>query len=255
PANKTGTGMHASSSPPAPPPAGYSHTRTYTLNPRLLPWLTPLCLLIIFVLMFFPWVGMYPSGIGVITQNGWNVAFGGFSNSDKVWVKYYGTNETDNIVNQVGVALWLVLYLLVLLPTLVIALAGAMLQNKLIPVELPPAFQNYWSFRPVLLVLLNVAALVFLVFQLVVGLPLEKVTAQEVDKKVSATRPDRPSDEDDLKLKLDAGREVGKFNLETTTWVHLALLLQAVALLGAALEFWLERRGPTLPPPRVDVLT
>jgi hypothetical protein len=99
------------------------------------------------------------------------------------------------------------------------------------------------------------AGLVFLVLQLMGNLPLERATIDEMEAQVKKDKPDRPTDDDEMKARLDVGRAVGKYNLERTGWLTLVVILQVFALLGALLDYWTERRGPQAPPPRIDVLT
>ena len=51
---------------------------------------------------------------------------------------------------------------------------------------------------------------------------------------------------------LDEGKEYGKFNLQHTSMVSLAVLLMVLAVVFALLDWWTERRG-ALPPPRLDI--
>ena len=54
------------------------------------------------------------------------------------------------------------------------------------------------------------------------------------------------------KVYVKEGREVGSFQLQTTSWLALALAAHFVGLLAAGAKFWLDTRG-TKPPPRVTV--
>jgi hypothetical protein len=241
--------------PSGPPPAGYMHQRSYTFSPRVIPWIAPLAMLIVFIALFFPWVGVYPGGIGAVTQNGWNAAFGGYSEST-IWNKYYVKDEPEDLKippKDLGAGVLLVFCILFLLPGLVVALIATLMHQRLIPVELPPSLTNYWSYRPLLVTLLGLGALVFLILQLASGFPLENETRRVAEKRV--TKPEgKPTEEDEQKYQMDVGREVGKYNLQTTTWLKVSVVLLALAVIGALLDYWLERRGAQ-PPPRIDVLT
>ena len=61
----------ADRAPPPPPPEGYAHARVLTLNQRLIPFLAPAALGLIFLLTFFPWIGLYPGGVNAGTQSAW----------------------------------------------------------------------------------------------------------------------------------------------------------------------------------------
>jgi len=237
--------------PPPPPPGGYSHTRSYTLNPRVVPWIAPLSLLVVFVLLFFSWVGMYPSGIGVVTQSGWQVAFNGYD-MNEVW-KSNNKDAMEYLTKEgPGVSITAVFFLLVVLPGLMLALGTTLVHLKMIPVELPPSVMGFWSFRPLGIAALSLAGLVFVILTLVAGFPIEAKTHEaalaEAKKYNSDDTPEKR-----LKLEMDTGKEYGKFNLQRPFWLHLTLLFLLLAVIGALLDFWLERRRPlNLPVPRAD---
>ena len=49
--------------------AGYGHSATVWISPRLLRWILPAAVLALCVCLFFPWTGSYPSGYPAYTQN------------------------------------------------------------------------------------------------------------------------------------------------------------------------------------------
>src|SRR5262245_5850915 len=58
---------------PAPPPVvgDYTKLRSIVISPRVVPWIAPIALLVLFVLTFFPWVsGGYGGSL-----NAWNLGF------------------------------------------------------------------------------------------------------------------------------------------------------------------------------------
>jgi hypothetical protein len=42
--------------PPPPPPGDYTRVRTLLINPRVVPWIAPISLTLLFLLSFFPWL-------------------------------------------------------------------------------------------------------------------------------------------------------------------------------------------------------
>ncbi|MBL8799658.1 MAG: hypothetical protein JNM56_37595, partial [Planctomycetia bacterium] len=89
-----------SAAPAGPPPVHHApasdaagQPRSLNVNPRVVPWLAPLSLLAMFVLLFFSWVGMYPGGVGVVTQSGWQAAIGS-ATVDKAWYDYAKDTRT-----------------------------------------------------------------------------------------------------------------------------------------------------------------
>lgn len=64
--------------PPAPlPPGDYTRTYSLALSERIVPWLTPLGLGLVFVLSFMPWVSV-PE---LLSLNGWTLGFGHRANA------------------------------------------------------------------------------------------------------------------------------------------------------------------------------
>jgi hypothetical protein len=63
--------------PPVPPAtllADYSRVRTIPGSPRIVPWIAPVCLALVFVLLFFPWV--VDRSRAETWQSGWGTGFG-----------------------------------------------------------------------------------------------------------------------------------------------------------------------------------
>src|SRR5262245_34946539 len=58
--------------PPPPPPVvgDYTKLRSIVISPRVVPWIAPIALLLLFVLTFFPW-----SGRSGGSKNAWNLGF------------------------------------------------------------------------------------------------------------------------------------------------------------------------------------
>src|SRR5262249_31837304 len=101
--------------PTAPPqPEGYMRKLTLSINPLILPWIAPGAFVLISFLTFFNWVGMYPGGYGVYTQNAWQAAFGSYS-SNAVWeTKVLGRDKTGD--DAPGFGFLPFFYLLLFLP-------------------------------------------------------------------------------------------------------------------------------------------
>lgn len=237
---------------PPSPPGDYAHVRTFTLNPRLLSWLAPVCLALVFVLLFFTWTRMEPAGITVFSQSGWQAAFGGFTDnttSGEIWHKY---NEEDmKYVADLGSAFPLILFILIVVPTLLLAVAAVLIQRHILPIPLPAALEPLWAFRGLAIAALTLAALVLLLLQMLSGFPLENLTMEQAARKAAEGKP-QGTEEDRAHIQMDKGKEYGKYNLQTTGLVSLTVFLLALACLGALLEGWLERRA-SLPPPRLDL--
>ncbi|MFN4261904.1 MAG: hypothetical protein ACK4RK_21700 [Gemmataceae bacterium] len=234
-----------SASVSAPAPTGYTHSRTCVVNPRVLPWVILGSLVLIFILMFFPWVGMYPAGVGVGSQNAWEVAFGMFS-CDTEWESVVGF-QCDNPDNQPGLSVFVLFYVLLFL-LLLIPLAVASTLIKLMPIKLPPPVMALLPWRSALVAGLAALGLLFLLFQLLLGFSLSNKIEEVSEKAVEAQR---KTDKKEL-VDFRKGQRLAQFNVQTTTWLRLVLLLNVIVIAGAGLDFWLERRGDK-PLPRMDV--
>ncbi len=250
PASQKAVASAPAPSAPASTPSGYAHTRSYTVNPRVLAWLTPVCLVLVFILMFFTWVGMFPNGFDAVTQSGWQVAFNGYS-IDEV----YKANNSDALnyltKDGPGVAALLIIFVLLLIPTLIIAVAGALIHLKVVPVQLPPAAEPFWAYRPLLVAGLCLALLIFLILQLFSGLPIEDKTLVAANDAAKLANPEANTPEKRTKVQMDAGKEYGKFNLTRTGWISLVLFFLFVATVASLLEWWVLHRG-NQPVPRFD---
>jgi len=261
--------------PPPPPPQQFTASkprpttdvivpgaapRGLTISPRLLPWVAPLSLLAIFVLLFFSWVGMYPGGIGVATQTGWQAASGGvtanenwkgYATNEERWKHSYDKKAVQAILDP-GVSVLLIFFILVLLPAVVISLLVSAISMKLIPMGVPVPLQAVWPLRSLAVAGLALALLVLLVLTLWAGFPLEQAAHQQVEAAVNADRDVALTGEknDPVRWTIEHGVRLGGFALRTTPWLMMALLFNVVAVIGAMLEFFAERKNAAaLPPP------
>jgi hypothetical protein len=230
--------------PPPPPPTGYEHNYAISLSPRVLQWIAPLSLVLVFFLLFFPWVGAYPGGYGVYTQSGWQAFYGGFSSDpvgEKVLQKKAGIDENRS-------ANWfrMGVYMVLVLAGIVLAFAPLLLSR--LTVKLPPAVEQLWPWRQALLGAVNLLALLLLLSLLASGFSLEQALAAPIDQQVEAKQPASPTGEDYEMLAIRRGSQMGELNLRRTVWLRLTVLLNLLALAGVGLEFWLEQRGKRLPP-------
>ena len=54
-------------------------------NEKILQWVTPAALLLVFILQFFPWIGVYAGSVPLTTQGAWGAAFGIFQSQPIVF--------------------------------------------------------------------------------------------------------------------------------------------------------------------------
>lgn len=191
--------------PPSAPTEGYQHSHTLWVSPRVVPWMAPVGLGLVFLLWFFPWLPPRTIDVSVEGKEAiveliktikagslscWNLAFG--SQSDLMFTFY-----------------WLLTFL-----ALAAAIANFLFSRKVVPV--PAVVQGLGIMRPLIVGMIALLAFLFIVERWVEGV-------------------------------FRTGMIPG------TIWMNLAMLAQLVAITGAFLEFWLQRRGPGKPWPRVEI--
>jgi hypothetical protein len=128
------------------PTGDYTRTRTIWVSPRVVPWLAPAALVVIFLLTFFPWAG--------------------YAGDDSHMAWGWGFGQTN---------VFTILYLLVLLPGFLLSVAITAV--RLIPgIKLPPMVQQVWPWRAAMVAFFAFVGLFFLVMQLFVGFSPERDT-------------------------------------------------------------------------------
>ncbi|HKB36419.1 MAG TPA: hypothetical protein VKD72_08200 [Gemmataceae bacterium] len=175
--------------PPSPPPVvgDYTKLRSILISPRVVPWIAPIALLLLFVLTFFPWIGK-----GSFSLNAWNLGF------------------------DTGGSALFVIYDLLVVFALLVEIVNFLMELKVIPDV--PALSAIRPWRAVIVLGFAGTAYVLLSIHLVVKL-------------------------------FDLG------NIWLSFWGWLATWTHFTAVIGLLLEMWLQLRGPTRPPPRIDIHT
>jgi hypothetical protein len=261
----------APTSPPPPPPpavAGHTHTFSVPLSARVIPWVAPVALLLVFVLTFFDWVGVYAGDEALYTQSAWRVTFGGVSTSDaaentKSFFPGYGAVRTAREFapqkeDRPGISFLMFLWVFLLLVSLLVAVAAA--GWPFVAASLPPVVAQVQPWRWALVTGVSLLAFVLLLGNLVLGFKLEDTMAAYFEKEAEAERSRAVIvDPDTQKRRSDAPDEVFRLRkernnatVERTDWLSLAVFLGFVAPAAAGLAFWLEQRG-SRPEPRLDV--
>jgi hypothetical protein len=257
--------QHAPSTPKsAPPPMPAYQPQTpvaagqplgLTINPRIIPWIAPGCLILVFVLMFLAWTGMYPGGIGVVTQSGWGSAFGSTTVDEKwktyatategYWKAYYGDSKAVNAVLEPGVSVLLIFFILLFFPTLLAAVGSVLISRKILPMEVPGALAAFWPLRSLAIAALILLLLVLLVLPQWSGFPLEQKASEQVKAMVATAKENAttPEKTDKQRWEIEEGVRLGCYSLRNTSWLSLVMLLLVLGLVGAGLDFWKEKRG------------
>jgi hypothetical protein len=197
---------------------GYTQTRTFKLDPRVVPWLAPVSLVLIFLLLWPAWIIALPKA--EIYQSGWGTGFGKVSS-------LLGT-----------------FYILFFIPAFLLAIASQVVPH--LSVNLPPWAQQLWPHRAAILAGITFLSFMFLLLQLFVGFGIE-----EAAQGVAGTNSMQVPGFDLSVIMPSAGKEI-YYMLRRTLWLDLVVVLQVVAIAGAALDYWLSRR-PNRPLPKIEI--
>ncbi len=233
------------------PPEGYHRTWTVWFSPKVLPWLAPVCVALVFILQFFPWVGVYPGGQTMISAIAYGAAFGEGSadpylaKTPIVGLLVANVKQNENPIAGAS-ALAIIYILLFLLFALPLTIASMVVDR--LPVKMPPAIQKLMLWRWGIVAAVNLIVFLFLALQLLVGFQMESNYRKWADEYVGKLNPrDTPPQVNAAErgMALDA--------LSYTVALRLAVLFHVVAILGAALAFWVERRGKGRPLPCLEL--
>ncbi len=240
-------------------------------------WITPLALIPLWLLLFFPWVGVYPGGYGIYTQNAFQAMWGAYSRdqvgekalkSDEETSKFVqraidphkspsedevkGLNLDQAIQQNKGWGNWLLFpYLLIVLLALPFAAAPLVLEQA--SIRIPPVLELIWPWRSALLIGGLALAFLILLLELSTSFSLESHVKNVVNKSLETANEKASTPEEQESLRIREGLELGRFQLQRTGWLRWAVFFHLVAIAGAGLELWLEKRGQR-PTPRLDVM-
>jgi hypothetical protein len=239
--------------PPAPVPTDYTKRWSIWLSPHVLPWIAVAAVVVVFALSFFVWVGIYVGGVPAQTQSGWQAAFGTHTldeDVDKLFKKMVpvGT-EQDKKDPSPSASFLLILYVLLLLIPLLLLTVGAAVLNVLNQ-GLPPWVQRLRPWRWGLVALIGLLALLVLLLQATTGFPVENKLRAEVDKGLEQEQ--KAAQSPAAQKQLAAGRGMILSCLHRGRAFGLSCWLLVLAVVCAALTFWIERRAPR-PIPRIDI--
>ena len=238
--------------PPSPSPeselSGYRKIFSIPFKHDVMRWIAPAALTLVFFLTMLPWNGIYLAGNAAYTQNAWQCAFGSVS-YDSVGEQLMQFNaELDR---RVHANLWLVPYLMLLFPALVLAWAGPIVEVA--KVKLPPGLEPYWKFQPLILAGVLGVMFLFLLAQCLTGFGIQQGVDQYVEEMFKERRGYAKTPEQIQTLEMEIDSKRGSLRVKTTPWLRLAILFHLVGTLAAASEYGLAWRG-TKPPPRVAAM-
>jgi hypothetical protein len=229
---------------PSLPPEGYHRTLTVWFSPKVLPWIAPVCLILVFFFQFGDWVGIYPGDVPQVWGNAWRAAFGKYAEDPDL------RDESMQIKNKVGVSVLTIFYLLLFFPVLVLTIASVVI--GLIPVKLPPQVEKLLPWRWGLVAGVNLILFFFLGLQLALGFTLESQYKDWVDKKIKEDAKENPNTQEQKKENVMRG--IAKEALRYTLWLRSTVFLHLLAIISAALMFWVAQRGTHRPEPKLQLM-
>jgi hypothetical protein len=223
-------------------PAGYRKTCTLTFSPKWLMWIPLGAVVLIFILQFLPWVGVYPGGVAAIYQGAWGAAFGSVT-VDEDLGKGAPLKEED-----VGVSILAIFYILLFVILALPVTIGAAVV-KFLPDKLPAGIRPILSWTWGIVAAVNVLVFFFLALQLLVGFSVESKFHETVTDKMKADKDAKGAE----KKQQEAARGAIMQMLHRTFWLRLAVCLHLLAIVCALLLFWVDRRGLRRPLPRLQL--
>jgi hypothetical protein len=206
-------------------------------------------LLLVFILLFFSWVGLYPGGVPALTQSAWGAAFGAYSleiGMEPLVLPALDKEKPDNAIPGVSVAT--IFYLLLFFPAL--ALTVAVLVQELHPFKLPPQLDQVMPWRWGIVAATNLLVFFFLALQLLLGFSVESKYTAWVDSQPQVKDAKTPTEQ----KQAEAYRGEMLERLHRTIWLKLAVVLHILAILCAVLMYLLGQRGDRRPLPRMELL-
>ncbi|MHB1424347.1 MAG: hypothetical protein ACYC3I_14330 [Gemmataceae bacterium] len=237
--------------PPQPPKSSlpttdYRHTRAVSLNPKVLPWIAPVCLVLVFFLQFLDWDGLYPGGEPAVTESAWGAAFDGYK-PDGDLKTYVPALKDDK--RSPGVSWLTIFYLLLFFPVLVVTIASVVL--PIIQVKLPPQVEKLLPWRWGIVAAANLFLFLFLGLQLLTGFSLDSFYTEWVDKEMKGEIKENPTTQERKLADVKRGELLERRHY--THWLRLVVLLHLLAILGAILMLWVHQRGTHRPLPKLEL--
>jgi hypothetical protein len=192
----------------------------------------------ILFLTFFAWVGTFPAGYRLFTQNPWQALFGWISLEDRF---DQTLRELPALQAEVSGNWLLLLYFPLLLAAVAVAWAdrtGLTPEAHRLPTALA-GVARLWPHRLTLLTTLSALALVLIVIQSARGFGLQTAIEARIAAAIAAAEA-APNPQ---ALPYLHGEQIGHFGLGGTTARDFALTLHAVTVLALFARLWLEARG------------
>jgi hypothetical protein len=262
PNNTATTGAPAPASPSLPPrPPGGPVTFSVWFKPEIVKWIAPGALvLMFFIMLFFPWIGVYPGGQAAAWQYAYQIPFGFFGEDVDLQKpplnkEFHFTSKEDaegKLDNRPGFDFLMLLYWPMFLLTLAVTIGFAVLPA--LKLKLPPNVEPLLQWGWGIVAVLNLFLFLLLCLQLVWGFSLENSIYTWKTEQSGASELAKLQSRDTIQEKqLAALKGQARDVVKSTVYLKFTILLQLIAILGAALMLALEQRHkPT--PVRLDLV-
>jgi hypothetical protein len=224
----------------------YQYAMSASLSPKVLPWIAPACLLLVFFLQFLPWDGLYPGGEPAVYGNAWLAAFGAYTVDGDLKNLVHVTEDEKF---KPGVSILTIFYLLLFIPALVVTVGSVIITR--LPYKPPAQVTNLLPWRWGIVAAVNLILFLFLGLQLIFGFSLDSSYREWVDKEIKRDAKPNPTTQE--RKVADATRGELLERLHHTFWLWLVVLLHLTAIISSALMFWMDRRGTHRPQPKLEL--
>jgi hypothetical protein len=232
-----------------------------TFDPQVLQWIPAAALVLVFLLQFFPWVGIYVGGREITSQGAWGTAVGSTTRPDPDLAEFFefvsdeeakqrtGWDEKTASGNTPQFSLLTFFYLLPwFFVTLVVTVGVVVL--PFVQISLPPQVQQVLPWKWAIVAGLNALLLLFVLLQFILPFSLESRVASYVDSDPKLRYNDR--DKSDVEKMKQVRRGIVLEQVQRTSYFKLVVLLHLLASLAAGMVYWIEKRGPSKPLPRLE---
>ena len=223
-----------------------------SLNSTWLDWVPAACFTLILIATFCSWVGTYPGGVRVYSQNPWFALTGGVSTNtlpEELLAdeKYLEAAVTGNR--------WLIIYFPMLFAALLLSWLACLVRNPNINTIPGPLawLPKIWDQRFLIITAISASLLCLILIQTWSGYGLETAIKQKVNeqyaKQLEAATSSTPKTQT---VNAVMGAELAKYQLQGTIPLNTAIALHVVALLAILGSSWMHNRG-NKPHPRISM--
>jgi hypothetical protein len=230
--------------PPPPPEPGDEREIGVSISPGILVWVPAFGFAVLFALTFFSWIGAYPGGHRLFTQNAWE----SLAASHTPNIVPTELEEIEkHLLNSLPYCWLLLPYVIALVLALFFAWADRLLPDEVTPTSLPGPLvwlTKVWPARRGILTILGLGLLALFVVQGWKGLGLETAIKGYATNKFEEETKAADTELKKSTARVKAGMEYAKYSVATTTGYTLAFWAHVVVAASLLLR---PREGASRP--------